>query len=293
MSDRRRSLGCFIVGGLVLCGTIVVGSMILENQLIYFPTRYPDGLWDPKAVTANSGCTIEDQFFTASDGTRLHGWLCRPMHAEGQTGDMVLLWFHGNAGNLSHRADLMFRLAMTPVQVFIVDYRGYGRSEGRPSEKGLYLDSRAAWDHLVREKRVSPDRIILFGKSLGGAVAVDLATEVKPAGLIIQSSFTSVPDMAAVHFPFVPGALIRTRMDSLSKIVDVKVPKLIIHSTSDEVIPFEHGRRLYEAAPEPKRFHAVDGAGHNDTWVVGGHAYFGAIREFVTYCAERRSQVRR
>jgi len=293
MSGQRRSLGCWIVGGLVLCGTIVVGAMILENQLIYFPTRYPDGLWDPDAVTANSGCTIEDHFFAASDGVKLHGWLCRPMHAEGLTGDMVLLLFHGNAGNLSHRADLLFRLAMTPAQVFIVDYRGYGRSDGKPSENGLYLDARAAWNHLVRERSVSPDRIVLFGKSLGGAVAIDLATEVVPAGLIVQSSFTSVPDMAARHFPFVPKALIRTRMDSLSKIGGIKVPKLFIHSSADEVVPFEQGRRLYEAASEPKRFHTVDGAGHNETWVVGGLAYNAAIREFVGYCAQRRAQTRR
>ncbi len=293
MSGRRSSPGIWIVAVAVLCGTIVVGAMILENQLIYFPTRYPEGLWDPKAVTANSGCTIEDQFFLTSDGLKLHGWLCRPMHAEGLTGDMVLLVFHGNAGNLSQRAELLFRLAMTPAQVFIIDYRGYGRSEGKPTEKGLYLDARAAWDHLVGKRSFSPDQIVLFGKSLGGAVAVDLATEVKPAGLIVQSSFTSVPDMAAVHFPFVPKALIRTRMDSLSKIGGIKVPKLLIHSSADEVVPFEMGRRLYEAASEPKRFFAVEGAGHNETLVVGGHAYNAAIRDFVSYCAQRRAQTRR
>jgi fermentation-respiration switch protein FrsA (DUF1100 family) len=213
--------------------------------------------------------------------------MCTPRHAEGITGDMVLLWFHGNAGNLSHRTQLMFLLADTPARVFIMDYRGYGRSEGKPSEEGLYLDARAAWQYLVGERRVSPDRIVLFGKSLGGAVAVDLATEVDPAGVIIQSSFTSVPDMAARHFPFVPKALIRTKMDSLSKIPDVTAPKLFIHSTADEVAPFELGRRLYEAAPEPKRFHQVDGAAHNDTWAVGGRGYFAAIRDFVFYCRQR------
>ena len=293
MSRRRHSLGFWIAVGGALCGTIVVGAMILESQLIYFPTRYPEGLWDPKAVTVNSGCTIEDRFFTTSDGIRLHGWLCRPSHAEGMTGEMVLLWFHGNAGNLSQRTDLLFRLAMTPAQVFIIDYRGYGRSEGRPSEKGLYLDGRAAWDHLVREQRIAPDRIILLGKSLGGAVAIDLATEVQPAGLIVQSSFTSVPDMASVHFPFVPKALVRTKMDNLAKIGDVSAPKLFIHSSDDEIVPFEQGRRLYEAASEPKRFFAVEGAGHNETWVVGGHAYNAAIRDFVNYCAQRRAQTRR
>ena len=287
VSEQRRSLGCWVVGLLLLCGTIVGGVMIFEDQMIYFPTRYPDGLWELGAVTSNSGCTLEDCFFSTSDGLRLHGWRCRPAHAEGITGDMVLLWFHGNAGNLSHRSDLMFRLAMTPAQVFIVDYRGYGRSEGKPSERGLYLDARAAWRYLVEERRVPPNRIVLFGKSLGGAVAIDLATEVEPAGLIVQSAFTSIPDMAARHFPFVPRALLRTRMDSLSKIGDVEVPKLFIHSDADEVAPYELGRRLYEAAPKPKRFYTVEGAGHNDTYVVGGHGYYAAIRDFVGYCRQR------
>lgn len=287
MTKGGRGWGCWLVGVVVSCAIIFFGAMILEEQLIYFPTRYPDGLWDTDAVALNSGCTIADCSFEAADGVRLHGWMCTPSHAEGITGDMVLLWFHGNAGNLSHRADLLIRLAQIPARVFIIDYRGYGRSEGKPSEKGLYLDGRAGWRYLVEERGVSPDRIVIFGKSLGGAVAVDLATEVKPAGLIVQSSFTSIPDMAARHFAFVPKALIRTRMDSLSKIVDVRAPKLFIHSTADEIAPFELGRRLYEAAPEPKRFHTVEGAGHNDTWIVGGQGYFAAIRSFVAYCRQR------
>jgi fermentation-respiration switch protein FrsA (DUF1100 family) len=282
-----RGWGRWLVALALACATIFFGAMILEEQMIYFPTRYPDGLWDTEAAALNSGCTIADCSFEAADGVRLHAWMCTPRRAEGLTGDMVLLWFHGNAGNLSHRTELMFRLADTPARVLIIDYRGYGRSDGKPSEEGLYLDARAAWGYLVDERRVSPDRIVLFGKSLGGAVAVDLATEVVPAGIIVQSSFTSVPDMAARHFPFVPRALIRTRMDSLSKIADVKAPKLFIHSTADEVAPFEFGRRLYEAAPEPKRFHQVDGAGHNETWAVGGFGYFRAIRDFVLYCRQR------
>ncbi len=287
MGRGRRGWGCWLVGLVVVCATIFFGAMILEEQMIYFPTKYPEGFWDTEAAALNSGCTIADCTFSAADGVQLHGWLCTPLRAEGLTGDMVLLWFHGNAGNLSHRSDLMFRLARTPAQIFIVDYRGYGRSEGKPSEQGLYLDGRAAWQYLVGERRVSPDRIVIFGKSLGGAVAIDLATEVEPAGLIVQSSFTSIPDMAARHFPFVPKALIRTRMDSLSKIQNVRAPKLFIHSTADEIAPYEFGRRLYDSAKEPKRFYEVDGASHNDTWAVGGRGYFAAIRDFVSYCRKR------
>ena len=131
-------------------------------------------------------------------------------------------------------------------------------------------------------------RIVLVGKSLGGAVAVDLATEVAPAGLIVQSSFCSVPEMAAHHYPFVPGRMVRTRMDSLSKIGTIDCPKLFVHSRDDEVVPFEQGRRLFEAAGGEKRFVEIAGAGHNETWLVGGEEYRSAIRDFVIDCAPAR-----
>ena len=285
--SRRRALLRWLVVLALVCVTIVAGAMLLERQMIYFPTRYPDGLWALEDVTRHSGCTLEDCFFGTEDGFRLHAWWCRPAHAEGVTADMVLLWFHGNAGNLSHRADLMLRLAKSPAQVFIVDYRGYGRSEGRPSENGLYLDAEAAWRYLTNERKVAPGRIVLLGDSLGAAVAVDLATRVEAAGLIVQSGFTSVPDMAAAHFPFVPRALIRTKMDSLGKIQKVQGPKLFIHSPQDEVVPYELGRRLYEAAGEPKRFLDIPGASHNDMDVVGGHVYFDAFARFLAQCRQR------
>jgi hypothetical protein len=203
---------------------------------------------------------------------------------------MVLLWFHGNAGNLAQRADVMLLLARIPAQVVIVDYRGYGRSEGRPNEKGLYRDARAAWSYLTEESGVEPGRIVLYGVSLGGAVAVDLATTADPAGLILQSSFTSVPDMAAEHYAFVPRWMIRTRMDSLAKIGAVTCPVLVAHSTADEVVPFDHGRRLFEAARGDTRFFEIDGAAHNETWMMGGGEYLAAIREFLVRCAERRGR---
>ena len=194
----------------------------------------------------------------------------------------MLLLFHGNAGNLSDRAGLMLELArLAEADVFVAGYRGYGRCEGRPSEEGLYADARAAWRWLTTVGRYPPDRIVVFGKSLGGAVAVDLATEVDPAGLIVESSFTSIPEMASKHYPFVPAALIRTRMDSSSKIGGIGCPKLFIHSKADEVVPFEFGQRLYEEAVEPKDFFEIEGAGHNETWLVGGSRYFEAIRRFV------------
>ncbi len=253
---------------------------LFERSLIFFPSRYPDGFWDTEAVAHGSGCVVEDRFFETEDGVRLHGWWIQ--RVDGGDDDPVLLFFHGNAGNLSHRAGMLFDFATrVPARVFVVGYRGYGRSEGRPSEDGLYLDARAAWRHLTREGGVQPDRIVIFGKSLGGAVAVDLATEVEPAGLIVESSFSSIPDMAGKHYPFVPKFMIRTRMNSLAKISMISCPKLFIHSKADRVVPYALGRKLYEAAADPKRFHEVVGAGHNETWLVGGNAYFDALRGFV------------
>lgn len=266
---------------LAIFATMILLMALFERSLIFFPTRYPDGLWDTEAVARGSGCVIDDHFFEAGDGVRLHGWWCRRIDAPPD--EPVLLFFHGNAGNLSHRADLLIELATrTPASVFVVGYRGYGRSQGRPSEDGLYLDARAAWKHLTEENGVGADRIVIFGKSLGGAVAVDLAMDVAAAGLIVESSFTSIAEMAGAHYPFVPKFMIRTRMDSVGKITGVSCPKLFVHSRDDRVVPYRLGRALYEAAPEPKRFHEVIGSGHNETWIVGGDAYFEALSEFVS-----------
>ena len=288
-TDRRSRLRSWLLWLAVAGGgyaTILLVMVFLEESLIYFPSRYPDGFWDTSVLASGSGCEIEDCYFTTDDGVRLHGWWCRPRSTDATAG-IVLLWFHGNAGNLSHRAAMMVRLARLPVQVLIVDYRGYGRSEGHPTEEGLYRDAAAAWRFLTEERAVEPGRVILFGKSLGGAVAVDLARRVQPAGLIVQSSFTSARDMAAHHFPLVPRALVRTRLDSLAKIAGVTCPKLFVHSPADEVVPFELGRKLFAAAAEPKRFYEVAGALHNETDLAGGEPYYQAVREFVASCGER------
>jgi fermentation-respiration switch protein FrsA (DUF1100 family) len=282
-----------LVSAAVLCATIFVTMAWFEESLIFFPDPYPSGEWDTAAVAAGSGAIVTDRFFTAEDGTRLHGWLCRPEGVGKDRPDsppMTLLWFHGNAGNLAHRADVMLMLSRLPAQVFIVDYRGYGRSEGRPTEGGLYRDARGAWRHLTGDLGVPPKRVVIYGVSLGGGVAVDLAAEVEPAGLIVQSSFTSVPDMARRHYPFVPGWLIRTRMDSKEKIARVSCPVMVAHSPADEVVPFELGRRLFEAARGDVRFVEIPGAAHNETWLRGGDRYFNEIRNFVAHCGAGRRE---
>lgn len=270
--------------------------MAFEDKLIYFPTRYPDGFWAVNSLPAREGEVVpkvEDCFFSTSDGVLLHGWYCTPhLMAGGSTSPVethtVLLWFHGNAGNLSYRYEMIrAMMAAIPLRIFIIDYRGYGKSEGHPSEAGLYLDARASWDYLTSQRGIAPEQIVIFGKSLGGVPAVDLASRVNPGGLIVQSSFTSAGDMAASLMPFLPRFMLHTKMDSLSKIDRVGCKKLFIHSRDDEVVPFELGQRLYEHALEPKQFYEVIGAPHNSTYLVGGKMYFDALRGFIESCASK------
>jgi pimeloyl-ACP methyl ester carboxylesterase len=287
----------FIMLAVAACAVLLAIGLVMtfEDRFIFFPSKYPDGFWEVeklRAVEGEIGPRIEDCFFKASDGIQLHGWFCSPVVKGAQERqpvqtEMVLLWFHGNAGNISYRYDMIRMLMGLPVRVFIIDYRGYGRSEGSPSERGIYQDGRAAWDYLVSERGVKPENIIIFGKSLGGAVAIDLATQVEPAGLIVQSSFTSARDMAARVLPLFPPFLIHTKLDSIRKIGGVRCTKLFIHSRADEVVPYELGRRLYEAAPEPKKFYDVEDAPHNSTYIVGGKAYLDALRKFIESCMPR------
>ena len=283
---------------LAVCVVCLILIMAFEDKLIYFPAKFPDGQWSVGEIPSLNGeiiPLIEDCYHTASDGVKLHGWYCTPERVEGEErrplpAEMVVLWFHGNAGNISHRYDMIRVLMNLPVQVFIIDYRGYGKSEGKPTERGLYLDARGAWDYLTNERGIAPERIVILGKSLGGVPAIDLASQVQPAGLIVQSSFSSAKDMAASVIPFFPRFLLQTKMDSLGKIPRVACPKLFIHSRADEVVPYELGRRLYEAATEPKQFYEVKDSPHNSTYVMGGKPYVEALRGFVEACTPRRTR---
>lgn len=269
----------------------VIGSwgvaLLFENKFIFLPAKYPQGMWDVQNIHANKDQIvpkIEDCEFYTIDGVKLHGWFCTP-HKNGAPvpADRVLLYFHGNAGNITNRYDKITYLMELPVKVFIIDYRGYGKSEGKPSEKGLYRDARAAWDYLVTQRDIRPNRIVIFGKSLGGAPAIDLAARVSPAGLVVQSTFTSIPDMAAAVM-YVPRFLVSNKMDSINKIGFVSCPKLVIHSPADEVVPFEMGKRLFEAAREPKQFLEVPDCPHNETYVRAGKVYWDTMRQFITSC---------
>lgn len=236
--------------------------MSLLDGLIFFPDR---------DVPATPPAGIEERTFTASDGVRLHAWAAGPADAPA-----TLLWSHGNGGNIAGRVDVQRALAARGVAVLAYDYRGYGRSEGEPSEEGVHRDVLAAYDHL-RARGVDARRIVAFGESLGAAVSVRLATERPCAALVLVSPFTTLADVARVHYGPL-GLLAGSRFDALSRIGSLRVPLLVAHGDRDEIVPFALGVRLFEAAPEPKRFLRVEGAHHND--VFASEALLDAIARF-------------
>jgi len=248
-----------------------IRSGVIERSFIYFPDR--DLIADPAYV----GLPFEEISFATSDRVQLHGWFV-PGEKEA-----TWLWFHGNAGNISHRLENLKLLHdELGVSVFLFDYRGYGRSEGTPSEEGTYRDGEAALAYLRSREDVNPDRIVYFGRSLGAGIAVELAISHPPFALILESPVPSIPELARRHYPFLPvWPLLRTKYDSLAKIEKVAVPLLVLHGDRDDVVPFGAGRKLFEAANEPKQFYTIRGAGHNDTYLVGGEEYFGALRRFM------------
>ncbi len=244
-----------------------------EKKIIYYPYKYPSGNWD----TRHSGVEVEDVYFKSQDGISLHGWYI-PIRDPQAT----LLWFHGNAGNITHSLENILLLKPLKLNIFIFDYRGYGLSSGEPDEQGLYKDSFAAYEYLVQEKKVPTEKLFLFGRSLGGVCAVEVASQRSAAGLILESTFTSAQDMASSMFPLLPvGRFIKSRFNSLETIVSVRMPKLLLHGTEDEIVPNRLGRKLYAAAPEPKQFYDIANAGHNDTYATGGQPYFNALQKFV------------
>lgn len=260
-----------LMGAVAVLAFLGLRSGLVERRFIYLP----DG--DLAADPSHFGLAFEDVSFTASDGVQLHGWF-----VPGEKG-IGWLWFHGNAGNISRRLEnLKLIHDELGVSVLLFDYRGYGRSQGTASEEGTYRDAEAALAYLRSREDIDPGKIVLFGRSLGAAVAVELATRHRPYGLVLESPFLSIQDMARRSHPFLPVAsLLRTKYDSKAKIQKVEAPVLVLHGDRDEIIPFEAGRRLFEEAKEPKKFHAISGAGHNDTYVVGGKDYFSVLRRFV------------
>lgn len=256
--------------GLILAIVLV---RTLENRFIYFPPRYPEGFAPPE----NYGLRVEEVWITTEDGVKLNAW-----YLPNPSSPKVLLVFHGNAENLGYALGRLQAFSRLGTNVFAVDYRGYGKSEGSPDEPGVYRDAEAAYRYLVEKKHHEAKNVFVYGQSLGGAVAIDLASRHPCAGLIVESTFSSGREMArqAFRIPFfeyVP----KSRFDSLAKITRVRAPVLIIHGTRDQTIPFSMGQRLYQAALEPKSFLPIEGGGHDDIFVVGGERYLGSLRSFL------------
>jgi fermentation-respiration switch protein FrsA (DUF1100 family) len=246
--------------GLVALAAVASGRVVLEN-LIFFPDR----LMPPTPPG------VLDRFLTTADGVRIHAWLASPPDPIA-----TLVWSHGNGGNIGNRTEILLELAARNLAVLAYDYRGYGHSEGTPDEAGVYRDAEAAYDE-VRASGVPAERIICFGESLGGAVSIRLATERPCAGVAVVATFTSLRDVARVHYGLA-GAAIGSRFDSLARIGRLRVPLFVAHGDQDEIVPYELGVRLAEAAPEPKRFLPIGGATHND--VLGDPALLDAIAAF-------------
>lgn len=248
--------------------------LLFENKIIFHPSPYPEGYWNPTSL----GVPVQDIYFASEDGVKLHAWFIPSPNAVA-----TLLWFHGNAGNLSHRLDNIQRLKRLNLNIFIFDYRGYGRSEGVPNEEGIYKDSRAAYKQVLAMDGVSVDSLFLFGRSLGGICAVETAMNYPARGLILESVFTNSADMSRTVFPLIPlGWAVRSKLDAVGKVPHLKLEKLFLHGTRDEIVPYDLGRKLFEKAGNPKTFYAIEGAGHNDTYILGGVGYYDALNRFIT-----------
>jgi fermentation-respiration switch protein FrsA (DUF1100 family) len=265
-------------GRLLLClslayVTVLVVLLFLEDWLLFASTDGSDWSHPPK-----NGCVVEDVWFTSADGTRLHAWwLTEPGW---EPGHGALLHCHGNGGNLSYRGGSVdFWLKRQRLAVLLFDYPGYGKSGGKSSEAGCYAAADAAYAWLTEEQRVPAGRIILYGGSLGGAVAVDLAARRPHRALVLVSTFTTLPDIAQAQYPFLPARwLVRNRFNSLAKIRQVDRPVFVTHSDADGLIPCAMGQRLFEAANEPKKFFIMQGEPHHD---AGSTEAFAAFAEFV------------
>ena len=250
---------------------LVTILMVFQSHFIYFPER------EITVTPAEIGLSYEAVCFETADGVKLSGWFVPAERSRG-----VILFCHGNAGNISHRLESVQVFHRFGLGTFVFDYRGYGQSEGKPTEQGTYLDAEAAWRYLVQKQQVDPTEIIIFGRSLGGAIAAWLARDHPPKALIIESTFTSVRDIGAELYPYLPVRLLsRFDYNAMDYLRQVNCPVLIVHSRDDEIIPFSHGRRLFETANEPKEFLEITGT-HNEGFMTSAKRYEDGLDSFIS-----------
>ena len=277
MTQVLAVLGVVLVGYLAFVATLGLN----QANLLYLPDR------PVTAMPADVGLDYESLMLTTADGIRIHGWYVPAAEARA-----VVLFFHGNAGNIGHRLETLRFLHELGLATLIVDYRGYGRSTGRPSEAGTYRDAEAAWRYLTAERGIAPERIVVFGRSLGGAVAAYLAAQKTPAGLVVESAFTSLPAIAAELYPYLPARWIsRYRYPTADYVAEVQAPVLVIHGRDDGLTPVDHGRAILDRASEPKRMRIVTG-GHNAGFLSDEGAYRDAWQHFLAEHLDRKGRGR-
>jgi len=265
---------------LFLC---LLGLLIMlrafEHSQVYHPTR------ESEYAVTDVHPRGEDFFLTASDGVRLHAWFL-PGEEGSPRRDFVFLFCHGNGGNLTSRPNYYRAILSTGASLLAFDYRGYGRSDGAPDEQGTYLDAFAAWQWLV-DRGTPPGRIIVWGESLGGGIASKVAHDREAGALVLQSTFTSVPDIGAELFPFLPVRMLATiEYNTLQRLPEIHCPVVVMHSRADEIIPYEHGRRNYEAANQPKVFIELEG-GHNDAIFADQTKYIAGAEAALKFVEEK------
>lgn len=253
-----------------------LGFMLLiylaQSSLIYFPETGREIIITPDQI----GLAYEPVEIATANNETLHGWFVPAPDAK-----VTILFFHGNAGNISHRIDYLPMFYRLGYNTLIFDYQGYGQSSGSPSELGTYQDAAATWHFLTDVKKIAPAEIVLFGESLGGAIAARLAANEKPGMLILASTFTSVPDIAEKLYPFLPVRLIsQFNYDTLATLPSITCPVLVAHSPQDDVVPFEHGQHLHQAASEPKQFLTLQGD-HNNSFIFMRETWINVLSTFV------------
>lgn len=258
---------------IIIAGAYIIFAgflFVFQSHYVYYPERVL--IADPGTIRLN----FESIYFRTEDGVTLFGWFIPCENSRG-----VILFCHGNAGNISHRLESIQIFHRLGLDVFIFDYRGYGKSEGKPTELGTYKDAEAAWGYLVKERKTNRSQIIVFGRSLGGAIASWLASNHKPGALILESTFTSLSDVAAKFYPYLPvRLLLRFKYHTAEYLGRVNCPVLVVHSRNDEIMPFNHGNQLFKTANEPKKFLEISGT-HNEGFITSGKDYEEGLNGFI------------
>jgi fermentation-respiration switch protein FrsA (DUF1100 family) len=270
----------FLLLAVILYLGLLLFLYLHQDNLLYMPD-YPTR--KVELTPAYVGLAFEPVSLSAEDGVTIDGWFLP--HPSGRA---TLLFFHGNAGNISHRLDSLMLFHNLGLSVLIIDYRGYGRSEGKPNEAGIYRDADAAWRYLVDKRQIPADRILLFGRSFGGAVSAYLASKHPALGLVLESTFTSAPEMAAQLYPWLPARwLTRFDYNTRGRLADIHMPLLVIHSRQDDIIPFSHGEILYAEGLPPKRLFELNGS-HNYGVMADIERYRRALDEFIELCLTQK-----